>query len=55
MSVTVPEEILRKSKAISVARKTKPSHLVTESLSEKVKRIKEKDVISRINEVFDDS
>ena len=54
MSVTVPEEILREIKEISFARKTKLSHLVTEALTEKVKKIKEQAIISRINEVFKD-
>jgi predicted nucleic acid-binding protein len=54
MSVTVPEEIFREIKEISVARKTKLSHLVTEALTEKIKRIKEQAIISRINEVFND-
>ena len=54
MSVTVPEEIFREIKEISAARKTKLSHLVTEALSEKIKKIKEQSIISRINEVFDD-
>jgi hypothetical protein len=54
MSVTVPEEIFREIKAISIARKTKLSHLVTEALTEKIKKIKEQAIISRINEVFKD-
>ncbi|MFO7972370.1 MAG: hypothetical protein R6U40_11545 [Desulfobacterales bacterium] len=54
MSVTVPEEIFREIKEISLAKKTKLSHLVTEALSEKIKKIKEQDIISRINEVFKD-
>ena len=54
MSVTVPEEILREIKEISFARKTKLSHLVTEALTEKVKKIKEQAIILRINEVFKD-
>ena len=54
MSVTVPEEIFREIKEISVARKTKLSHLVTEALTEKIKKIKEQAIISRINEVFND-
>ncbi len=54
MSVTVPEEIFREIKEISVARKTKLSHLVTEALTEKIKKIKEETIISRINKVFKD-
>ena len=54
MSVTVPEEIFREIKEISVARKTKLSHLVTEALTEKIRKIKEQAIISRINEVFKD-
>jgi predicted AlkP superfamily phosphohydrolase/phosphomutase len=54
MSVTVPEEIFREIKEISLAKKTKLSHLVTEALTEKIKKIKEQDIISRINKVFKD-
>ena len=54
MSVTVPEDIFREIKEISAIRKTKLSHLVTEALSEKIKKIKEEAFISRINEVFKD-
>ena len=54
MSVTVPEEIFREIKEISSIRKTKLSHLVTEALTEKIKKIKEQAIISRLNEVFKD-
>jgi len=54
MSVTVPEEILMEIKEISAIRKTKLSHLVTEALSEKIKKIKEEAFVARINEVFED-
>jgi len=54
MSVTVPEKIFREIKEISVARKTKLSHLVTEALTEKIKKIKEQAIISSINEIFKD-
>ena len=54
MSVTVPEEIFREIKEISAIRKTKLSHLVTEALTEKIKKIKEQAIVFRINEVFKD-
>jgi hypothetical protein len=55
MSVTVPDEILKEIKEISNSRNTRLSHLVTEALLDKIKKIKEEAYISRINEVFQDS
>jgi metal-responsive CopG/Arc/MetJ family transcriptional regulator len=54
MSVTVPDEILKEIKEISNNRNTRLSHLVTEALLDKIKKIKEEAYISRINEVFQD-
>jgi len=54
MSVTVPDEILKEIKEISNSRNTRLSHLVTEALLDKIKKIKEEAFISRINEVFQD-
>ena len=54
MSVTVPDEILKEIKEISNSRNTRLSHLVTEALLDKIKKIKEEAYISRINEVFKD-
>ncbi len=54
MSVTVPDEILKEIKDISTSRNTRLSHLVTEALMDKIKKIKEEAYISRINEVFQD-
>ena len=55
MSVTVPEEILDEIKKAAASRKTKLSHLVTEALAEKIKRIKEEAFVSEINKVFEDT
>ncbi len=54
MSVTVPEKILSEIKEISVIRKTKLSHIVTEALIEKIRKIKEEAFVSRVNEVLKD-
>ena len=55
MSVTVPEEILAQIKKAASSRKTKLSHLVTEALAEKIKRIKEEAFVSEINKIFEDT
>ena len=54
MSVTVPEEILNEIKKIAASKETKVSHLVTEALAEKIKRVKAEAFISQINKVFED-
>ena len=54
MSVTVPDEILNEIKEISANHNTRLSHLVTEALLDKIKKIKEEAFISRINEIFQD-
>ncbi|MEE9567563.1 MAG: hypothetical protein V3W17_08710 [Desulfobacteria bacterium] len=54
MSVTVPQEIVDEIKKIAASRETKVSHLVTEALAEKIRRVKEEAFISRINKVFED-
>jgi hypothetical protein len=54
MSVTVPDEILKEIKEISNSSNTRLSHLVTEALLDKIKKIKEEAYLSRINEVFQD-
>jgi len=54
MSVTVPENILSEIKEISARRKTKLSHIVTEALIEKIRKIKEEAFVSRVNEVLKD-
>jgi hypothetical protein len=54
MSVTVPKEIYDEIKKAAVTRKTKVSHLVSEALAEKLKRIKEDVFVSKINQIFAD-
>jgi predicted nucleic acid-binding protein len=54
MSVTVPKEILDEIKKAAESRKTKVSHLVSEALAEKIKRLKEEAFVSQINKIFED-
>ena len=54
MSVTVPDEILNEIKEISASHNKRLSHLVTEALLDKIKKIKEEAFISQINEIFQD-
>jgi predicted nucleic acid-binding protein len=54
ISVTVPEEVLNEIKKIAASTETKVSHLVTEALSEKIKKVKEEAFVSQINKAFED-
>lgn len=54
MSVTVPEDIFGEIKKIASSRETKVSHLVTEALTDKIKKVKEDDFVSQINTIFGD-
>ncbi len=54
MSVTVPKEMLDEIKKEAANRKTKLSHLVTEAIAEKIKKIKEEAFVSQLNKVFED-
>ncbi len=52
MSVTVPKEIYDEIRKAAATQKTKVSHLVTEALTEKLKRMKEDVFVSEINKLF---
>jgi len=54
ISVTVPEEVLDEIKKIAANRETKVSHLVTEALTEKIRKVKEEAFVARINKIFED-
>ena len=54
ISVTVPEEVLDEIKKIAANRETKISHLVTEALTEKIRKVNEEAFVSRINKIFKD-
>ena len=54
MSVTIPDEMYGEIKELALKKKIKLSHLVADALAEKIKKMKEKEFIERINEVFDD-
>ena len=54
VSVTIPREVYDEIKAISSATNVKLSHLVAEALSEKLRKIREEELIHRINKVYDD-
>lgn len=54
ISVTVPEEVLKEIKKIAANTEMKVSHLVTEALSEKIKKVKEEAFVSQINKAFED-
>ena len=52
ISVTVPEEVLKEIKKIAASTETKVSHLVTEALADKIKKVKEEAFVSQINKAF---
>lgn len=54
MSVTVPEEVFDEIRKMAAMKKTKISRLVTEALTEKIKKAKEEAFVARINKVFED-
>ncbi len=54
MSVTVPEDILIEIKKIAASRETKVSHLVTEALGDKIRKVKEEAFVSQINKILKD-
>ena len=54
MSVTVPEDIFGEIKKIASSRETKVSHLVTEALTDKIKKVKEDAFVSQINKILED-
>ena len=54
MSVTIPEEIYEEIRELALRKKTKLSHLVTDALTEKIRRMKEESFVQRINDIFRD-
>ena len=54
LSVTIPDEIYREMKSLAAKKKMKLSHLVTEALSEKTRKMKEDELIQQINDAFSD-
>jgi len=54
LSVTIPDDIYKEIKMLAAKEKMKLSHLVTDALAEKTKRMREDEFIQQINMVFDD-
>ena len=54
LSVTVPDEIYQEMRSFASKKKMKLSHLVTEALSEKTRKMKEDTLIQQINDAFSD-
>ena len=54
LSVTIPDDIYKEIKILAAKEKIKLSHLVTDALAEKTKRMKEDELIQQINMVFED-
>ena len=54
VSITIPDEVYQELKAIVTDKKTKISHLVTEAIIEKIKKIKEEAYVRKINKAYED-
>jgi post-segregation antitoxin (ccd killing protein) len=54
LSVTIPEEMYEEIKDLSLKRKCKISHFVSEAIAEKTKKMKAEALIQQINEVLND-
>ena len=54
MSITVPKEIFDEISKTAAMKNKKISHLVTEALEEKLKKLKEEAFVSEINRIFED-
>jgi len=54
ISVTIPNEMYNDIKEIALIKKIKLSHLVTEALADKLRKIKEEAFSKQVNEVFGD-
>jgi len=54
LSVTIPDEMYKDIKMISLNKKIKISHLVTEALADKLRKMKDEEFLKKINEVFRD-
>jgi hypothetical protein len=54
LSVTIPEEMYEEIKNLSLKKKFKISHFVSEALAEKTKKLKAEALIQQINEVLND-
>ena len=54
LSVTIPDETYNEIKELAIKENIKVSHLVSEALDEKAKKMREKELIQRINDVMKD-
>ena len=54
LSVTIPDDIYKEIKMLAAKKKIKLSHLVTDALAEKTKKMKEDEFIKKVNKVFED-
>lgn len=54
ISITIPDEVYQDLKAIVTDKKIKISHLVTEAIVEKIKKIKEDAYVKKVNKAYED-
>lgn len=54
VSVTVPDALYKELREIATRRNMKLSHLVSDAIAEKARKIKEEALVQQINDIFDD-
>lgn len=54
LSVTLPTELFHEVKRLASEREMKLSHLVTEAIREKTRRMKDDELLQKLNQAFDD-
>lgn len=55
LSITIPKEIYQEMKILTSARKIRLNHLITEAISEKLRKIRQDGFIGKVNQAFSDS
>jgi metal-responsive CopG/Arc/MetJ family transcriptional regulator len=54
LSITIPKEIYQEMKILSSQRKIRLSRLITEAVSEKLRRIRQEEFVRKVNQAFSD-
>lgn len=54
VSVTIPDELHRELKELAAKNNVKVSHLVSDAIAEKARKMREEALIQKINEIFCD-
>ncbi len=54
LSITIPKEIYQEMKILTSQRKIRLSHLITEAVSEKLRKIRQDEYVRKVNQAFSD-